>query len=225
MTQQKENRFINSNLPKLQEANHNSIFDYENLPLLTLEKTVEKIVPFVSHVMDYVTIAKEKYNQHSILLTPDESAAIYLYTMPKEFFSKLNIALRDANRQVLKPWLHFLKLLITALKKLPPTKTKFTIWRAVNNDVVFTLDDGKVYTWWDITSCSKNINIVQPFLGENGTLFAIETIYGRDISMFSAVPEEEEVIILPGTRVHARQSLNFIDRLFIIHLEEIIPQR
>jgi hypothetical protein len=71
-----------------------------------------------------------------------------------------------------------------------------------------------------------NINSVQPFLGESGTLFAIETIHGRDISMFSAVPDEQEVIILPGTRVHARnQSLCFIDRLFIIHLEEIAPQR
>jgi hypothetical protein len=224
MTQHGENRFINSDLPKPQEANHNSIFDYENLPLLTLEEAVEKIVPFVSHVMDYVTIAKEKYNRHSTLLTRDESVAIYLYTMPKEFFSKLNIALRDTNRQALQPWLHFLKLLITALKKLPTTKT--TVWRAVYKDVVFTLDEGEVYTWWDITSCSMNINSVQPFLGESGTLFAIETIHGRDISMFSAVPDEQEVIIMPGTRVRTRyQSLNYINRLFIIHLEEIAPQR
>jgi hypothetical protein len=224
MTQPEQNRFINSDLPKLEEANHNSIFYYENLPLLTLEKAVEKIVPLVSHVMSYVTTAKEKHNRHSTLLTSDESAAIYLYTMPKEFFSKFNIALRDTNRQVLKPWLHFLKLLITALKKLPPTKA--TVWRAVYKDVVFTLDEGEVYTWWDITSCSMNINSVQPFLGESGTLFAIETIHSRDISMFSAVPDEQEVIIMPGTRVRTRyQSLNYIDRLFIIHLEEIAPRR
>jgi hypothetical protein len=224
MTQQEQNRFINSDLPKLQEANHNSIFDYENLPLLTLEKAVEKIVPLVSQVMGYVTTAKEKYNRRSTLLTSDESAAIYLYTMPTEFFSNLNIVLRDANRQVLKPWLHFLKLLITALKKLPPTKT--TVWRAVYKDVVFTLDEDVMYTWWDITSCSKNINTVQPFLGDSGTLFAIETIHGRDISTFSAVPDEEEVIIMPGTRVRAKaQSLNIPVHLFIFHLEEIVPQR
>jgi hypothetical protein len=71
-----------------------------------------------------------------------------------------------------------------------------------------------------------NINSVQPFLGESGTLFAIETIHGRDISMLSAVPDEQEVIIMPGTRVHVKsQSLNIPDRLFIFHLEEIIPQR
>jgi hypothetical protein len=223
MTDPRQNRFINNNLPKLQEANHNSILDYEHLPLLTLEEAVEKIIPLVPHVMDYVGIAKKKYNRHSILLSPDESAAIYLYTMPTKFFSNLNDALRNPNRQVLKPWLHFLKLLITALNKLPPTRT--TVWRAVNEHVTFTLDEGKVYTWWDITSCSMNINSVQQFLGESGTLFAIETIHGRDISMFSAIPDEQEVIIMPGTRVRTRyQSFNYIDRLFIIHLEEIVPQ-
>jgi hypothetical protein len=63
-------------------------------------------------------------------------------------------------------------------------------------------------------------------LGENGTLFAIEAIHGKDISMFSAVPDEQEVILMPGTRVRAKsQSLNVMDRLFIIHLEEINLQR
>jgi hypothetical protein len=224
MTHDRQNRFINNNLPKIQEANHKAIIDYEDLPLLTLEEAVEKIVPPISHATDYVATAKKKYNWHSTLLTRDESAAIYLYTMPTEFFSKLNIALRDANRQVLKPWLQFLKLLITALKKLPPTKT--TVWQAVYQDVVFTLDESKVYTWWDITSCSMNINSVQPFLDENGALFAIETIHGRDISTFSAIPDEQEVIIMPGTRVRVKsQSLNIFGRLFIFHLEEIAPRR
>jgi hypothetical protein len=63
-------------------------------------------------------------------------------------------------------------------------------------------------------------------LDENGTLFAIETIHGRDISTFSAVPDEQEVIIMPGTRVRVKsQSLNISDRLFIFHLEEIAPRR
>jgi hypothetical protein len=223
MTDPRQNRFINNNLPKLQEANHNSILDYEHLPLLTLEEAVEKIVPPIPHVMDYVATAKKKHNWHSTLLTRDESAAIYLYTMSTPFVTSFNQTLRSDNRRVPNSWFSFLKLIVTALKKLPPTKA--TVWRAVNKDVTFTLDAGKVYTWWDITSCSMNINSVQPFLGESGTLFAIEIIHGRDISMFSAIPDEQEVIIMPGTRVRTRyQSFNYIDRLFIIHLEEIVPQ-
>jgi hypothetical protein len=223
MAHERKDRFINNNLPKLQENRYNSLSDYENLPLLTLEEAVEKIIPLISRVMDYVATAKKKYNCDSTLLTRDESAAIYLYTMPIEFFSKLNITLRDPNRQVLKPWLHFLKLLMTALKQLPSIKA--TIWRAVNYDATLTFVEGEVYTYWDLNSCSMNINSIQPFLGESGTLFAIEAIHGKDISMFSAVPDEQEVILMPGTRVRARnQSLSFIDRLFIIHLAEIVPE-
>jgi hypothetical protein len=138
--------------------------------------------------------------------------------------TRLNQILRSENRRVTKSWFPFLKLFLQALKKLPPTKA--TIWRGVNNDKALTYVEGEVYTWWPITSCSMNINSVQPFLGESGTLFAIETIHGRNISMFSAFPDEQEVILMPGTRVHAKsQSLNIPDRLFIFHLEEIAPQR
>jgi hypothetical protein len=220
MTDRRRNRFINSNLPKPQGDSHNPLSDYECIPVQTLEEAVENLIQLVPDVVNYVSTAKKDCNRDSTLLMWDESAAIYLYTMPKKFFSSLNIALRHANRQVLKPWLHFLKLLITALKKLPPTKA--TIWRAVNYDARLKFIEGEVYTYWDLNSCSMNINSVQPFLGENGTLFTIEAIHGKDISMFSAVPDEQEVIIMPGTPVRAKsQSLSFIDRLFIIHLEEI----
>jgi hypothetical protein len=225
MTHQGPNRFINNNLPTLQQANHHTIFNYEGLPLLTLEKAVEKIIPIIPHVMNYVATAKEKCNCVSTLLTREESAAIYLYTMSTtEFFSSLNIALRNPNRQFLKPWLHFLKLLITALKKLPSTKDT-TIWRAVNYNATSEFVEGEVYTYWYISSCSKNISSVRPFLGESGTLFTIKTIDGKDVSQFSAVPDEEEVILMPGTCVRVKgPSFDFIERLFIIDLEQINSQ-
>ncbi len=51
-------------------------------------------------------------------------------------------------------------------------------------------------------------------------------MYGKDISAFSAIPDEQEVILMPGTCVRARcQSLSFIDRLFVVHLKEENPQR
>jgi hypothetical protein len=71
-----------------------------------------------------------------------------------------------------------------------------------------------------------DLKSVQPFLGEDGTLFAIETIHGRNISTFSAVSDEQEVILMPCTRVRViSNSSDFIDRLSIIHLEEIAPRR
>jgi hypothetical protein len=216
-------RFISNILPKLEDANSSPIFGYDDSPILTLKEAVEKIIPLVPDVMCYVATAKQECNIDSCLLTRDESAAIYLYTMPKPFFSSLNTALRSENRQALKPWFNFLKLLITALKKLPSTKG--TVWRGVKYDASLDFANNDVYTWWAVKSCSKEISCVQPFLGESGTLFAIEAINGKDISMFSAIPGEHEVILMPGTRVRARgQSLNFICRLFVIHLDEIDQQ-
>jgi hypothetical protein len=78
-----------------------------------------------------------------------------------------------------------------------------------------------VHIWWGVNSCAIALNIVQPFLGEKGTLFAIDAIQGKDITAFSANPDEEEVILMPGTCVHARrESLVYDNRLFIIHLAE-----
>jgi hypothetical protein len=218
------NRFINQTLSELQEANQNSIFDYEDSPVLTLEEAVAKIVPPISFAIDYVTTAKKECNRDSILLSWDESAAIYLYTMPTSFYSSLNNTLRAKNRQALKSWFAFLKLFITALKKLPSTKA--TLWRGVNYDDTLTYVDDDVHIWWSVNSCSMNPNSVRQFLGESGTLFAVDAIHGKDISALSAIPDEQEVVLMPGTRVRRRyESLNFIDRLFVLHLEEVNPQR
>ena len=218
------NRFVNNTLSELQEANYSPIFGYENSPVLTLEEAVEKIIPLVSRVMDYVTTAKKKYNRRSPLLTRDESAAVYLYSMTTSFFSSLNETLRAANRDALKPWFAFLKLFMTALEKLPSIRK--TVWRGVYGDVGSVFDNNNMDIWWSVNSCTMDLKIVQGFLCEKGTLFAIEALNAKDISEFSAISEEQEIILMPGTRVRARcESLNFIDRLFVVHLEEVTLQR
>ena len=112
------NRFVNNRLPQPQEVNHKSTFDYKDLPVLTLEEAVEKIIPLLPDVTTHVATAKTKCNWHSPLLTQDESAAIYLYTMPTEFFSRLNTALRAENQQTLKPWVNFMKIFHISSQKV-----------------------------------------------------------------------------------------------------------
>jgi hypothetical protein len=216
-------RFVNNTLSELQEANSSPIFGYEDSPVLTLEEAVEKITPLISRIMDHVATANKKYT-HTPLLTRDESAAIYLYSMQTPFFSRLNETLRAENRPALKPWFAFLKLFITALEKLPSTKE--TVWRAVYGDVGSIFADNDVHIWWSVNSCSMDLKSIQPFLHDNGTLFAIHAIHAKDISAFSAIPDEREVVLMPGTRVRPKSGpLSFINRLFVVHLEEINPQR
>lgn len=218
------NRFVTNTVSELQEVNRSSIFDYEGAPLLTLEEAISKIILPMPDITKHVQIALEKSNRESSLLTRNESAAIYMYTMPSSISSPLNEILRVTDRNGLKAWLAFIKLLMTALKKLPSEKA--TVWRGVNFHDTLTYVDDEVHIWWSFNSCSINPNSLQPYLSEGGTLFAIDAVHAKDISAFSAIPDEQEVILMPGARVRRRHdSLSFVDRLFILHLEEISFQK
>ncbi|CAF0729015.1 unnamed protein product [Adineta steineri] len=219
MTNTNSNRFNNDQVCELREANHSPIYGYQHLPILTLEKSIEKLLPIVPGLGNYVIQAKENCRKTSTNLTLDESASIYLYTMQISFFSKLNKDLRAKNRNALKPWFSYLKLLITALEKLP--SLEITIWRGVNDDVSSSFINNDEEIWWGINSCSKDPNIVGIYVGPKGTIFAINAIQGKDISEYSAVKDEEEVVLMPGTRLFVRyKPMNFENCLLIIHLHE-----
>ena len=212
-------RFINNVISELDEANRSPIYGYQDLPLLPLEGTMKKLIPLVPDILDYMAQAKQKCNRNSNILTCDESAAIYLYSMPTSFYSDLNKALRDGSRNALKPWFAFLNLFIHALKKLP--SLEIDVWRGVSGDVGSDFIKNDVRTWWSVNSCSKDLKVVELYLGEEGTVFCIKSCYGKDISSFSAFPIEHEVVLIPGTRLNVKSdALNFEGRLFIVHLEE-----
>ena len=217
-------RFIDKNFLELQQANHSPIFGYEQLPLLTLEESVQELISFIPDVNKYAIMAMQNCNQRSSLLTRDESAAIYLYTMPNiSFFESLNRALRTKDQDNLKPWFLFLKLFITALRKLPSIRT--TVWRGVCENVSSPFDTDDVHIWWNVNSCSIATNVASAFVGDGGTLFAIETIHGKDISAFSACSDEQEIILMPGTRLRRRAIPLEHKGLFVLHLEEITSHK
>ncbi|CAF1398570.1 unnamed protein product [Didymodactylos carnosus] len=92
------------------------VYGYLSSPLMSLEVSLEKIIPLIDNLQRYVKIAKQHCHS-SDHLTKEESAALYLYTMEwgdRGFYRVLNKALRDENRPALKPWFPYLKLLDTA---------------------------------------------------------------------------------------------------------------
>lgn len=214
-----DNRFVNGGLSELRDANRSPIYGYQHLPIVSLEQAIEKIIPIVPEVEHYVSLAKRDCNRNSSILTWDESAAIYLYSMPMTFFSRLNEFLRAKNRDVLNPWFAFLKLFLTALEKLPACE--LIAWRGVAGDVRSEFVNNDVQIWWSVNSCSKAVDVVEIYLGDTGTVFAINATNGKDITAFSAFQEEQEVIIMPGSRLHVKSgSFSFKNSLFIVHLEE-----
>ncbi|CAF3512646.1 unnamed protein product [Rotaria sp. Silwood2] len=75
------NRFVNNDVSELQQSNRSPIYGYQHLSAMTLEQAVKEIIPLVSGLADYVAQAKQNCNRKSHLITWDESAAIYLYSM------------------------------------------------------------------------------------------------------------------------------------------------
>ncbi|CAF3522094.1 unnamed protein product [Rotaria socialis] len=218
-------RYANTSFLELQEINRSPIHGYEDVPLQSLEEATERIIAFVPGLMDNVAKAKLNCNRDSTILTLDESAAIYLYTMPIPLYSTLNKALRAENREELKPWLAFLKLFMYALKKLPSNRT--VVWRAISENITSTLTKDRVHTWWSVNSCSTNPNILSAYYGRENTIISIRTLHGKNISSLSAFPIECEVVLPPGTCIRVQSDPLIIDdQYFIIQLEEMaqLPQ-
>lgn len=204
---------------------------YENSPLVTLEEAVKSIVHLVTDVerMAYVAKMKAQNNRYDHLLI-DESAALILYSMnwePKEqsFYCILNETLRSQNRSMLKPWFPFLRLILNAHARLP-SKPGLCVYRGVKGDFTAAYQQGKIITWWGLTSCTLNLSIIDKFLGSEGprTWFNIESTTGKEIRQHSIFPREDEVLLPPASQFMVVGHLSQPGGLQIIQLREILSK-
>ncbi|CAF1476097.1 unnamed protein product [Adineta steineri] len=199
------------------------VYGYLTHPLLPLSKALESISSAIDQLDRFVKIAKNECHFPSEYgLTRDESAAVYLYTMEwgeNSFYQVLNRALRAEDRSALKPWFAYLKLFDVAVQKLPTIRKN--LWRGVSKDVTTNFKKGDEFTWWTISSCSTSVNIIKDFLGPNSTLFLIEAMNGKDVSSCTNYPNEDEVILCPGTRLRVVSDPLDQPPMHLIHLKEI----
>lgn len=224
MMQDRSARYIDDCALEFQRANSTPIEGYKDMPCVPLEQAVESLTRLVPSLQTYVSTAKEQCNKNSNLLSLDESAAIYLYTMPTNFFKQLNETLREQDRHLLKPWFSYLRLFLGALEKLPSERA--TIWRGVGSDVKTMFRTDKEYTWWSVNSCSDKIATVQGYVEQAGTVFSIDAINAKSISEYSHFPMEEEMILIPGTKVTLKSMLSdSINKPFILQMKETSKDR
>ncbi|CAF0723626.1 unnamed protein product [Adineta steineri] len=199
------------------------VYGYLTHQLVPLSKALEPISSLIDQLDRFAKIAKNECHfpsQHG--LTRDESAAVYLYTMEwgeNSFYQVLNRALRAEDRSALKPWFAYLKLFDVAVQKLPTVRKN--LWRGVSKDITRNYKKGDEFTWWTISSCSTSVNIIKDFLGPNSTLFLIEAISGKDVSSCTNYPNEDEVILCPGTRFRVVSDPLDQPPMHLIHLQEI----
>jgi hypothetical protein len=228
-TEKSSTRFLDSY--KEPEKMLMPISGFDKVPLVSLEEAVKPLVHILPDIKNYVWASRVNCDKKSSDgLTHDESASIMIYTMDWQpldecLYFVLNSTLRSENRNALRPWFPYLKLIITALSKLPSTAC--ILYRGIKLDLSASYPVGKTITWWSFSSCTKSIDVLQndQFLGSSGirTMFAIETTSGKDISRYAYFHQESEVLLLPARHFEVRGCLRPAKDLYMIQLREIEP--
>jgi hypothetical protein len=180
---------INFQKKKQAEFNLFKYLDERNSLAFVLDKGSEKL-------------ASGKYPT----MTVDEAAAIYLYTMPGEFYRTLNEALRKENAAQIGSLIKYIKLLLTALYKLPIEK--HTLYRGLKFEEKERPDFKKeeVLVWWSFSSSTRLLDVTEQFLKPTESEpagprsnFIIENVPCVNIEGLSHFPGESERLLLPGT--------------------------
>lgn len=184
-----------------------AIDNYLTYKVVSLEASVAPLHHIVDNVEHYAAESKLSCKAPAENLDQDESAAIFLYTMGTDFYKKLNDALRRNEMEELRPWFLYLKLFHTALNKLPCQKLR--VWRGIGGLLSCTYTKDRQITWMAVSSASKDLHVLQSFLPKSGnrTIFSIECEYGKEVMKHSAFPNENEIILMPGTKLIVKSVL------------------
>ena len=142
------------------------IVGYADEPLLLLFKACTPLTNIIYDLSFYVQMAlNQTPEQPADGLTIDESAAIRLYTLEwntlhPSLYEMLNCALKKDDRELLRPYFKHLKLLLTALVKLPCVPS-LTIWRGVTKNLSAEFPPGTSVTWWAFSSCTTALPVLE----------------------------------------------------------------
>ncbi|MEV4517581.1 ADP-ribosyltransferase domain-containing protein [Dactylosporangium sp. NPDC049525] len=157
-------------------------------------------------------------------LSADEVAALYLYTCESAFYRQINASLRSPDRTRIVPYLPYLRLLFSAVSRLPARREP--LWRGVSLDLRSQYPAGQTVTWWGVSSCTSKLSVAEAFLGRRGkrTLFEVHPVRAVGIRRFSAFTGEEEFILTPGTQLEVTDVKTERGGLCTVRLTELAEQ-
>ncbi|MEU0301780.1 ADP-ribosyltransferase domain-containing protein [Streptomyces sp. NPDC006175] len=174
-------------------------------PLLDFQEAVSPVASLLAgigrHVEQSHDFGKRRADELAGELTADAIAALYLYTCESAFYREINAVLRSPDRAKVVPYLPYLRLLFSAVSRLPAHTRP--LWRGVALDLRAQYPLGRTVTWWGVSSCTSEVGVARSFLGSRGkrTLFEVTPVKAVGIRRFSAFTGEEEFILSPGTQL------------------------
>lgn len=197
---------------------------YEKMPIVPLEIAVEPLMTFLPSIQTYVYIVKKKCQNPADNLTIDQSASIMLCTMRWQPYNQclsfvLNKILQTNEREKLKPWFLYLKLLFTALFHLPSKER--TIYRGIQLDISKQYIKNEKIIWWDFILCTTSIEKLNLKINSIRTIFTIESNSSKDISKHLFYPSIEMILLFPITQFQIIENIKEKTNIYSIQLKEI----
>ncbi|WP_433393290.1 ADP-ribosyltransferase domain-containing protein [Micromonospora sp. KLBMP9576] len=198
-------------------------------PLMDFRAAVAPVVRLLAgldrHVEQSYRFGEKQADGGADGLSASEVAALYLYTCESAFYRRINATLRDPDRSRIVPYLAYLRLLFSAVSRLP-ARTE-PLWRGVSLDLRAQYPLGGTVTWWGVSSCTSEFGVARAFLGGRGkrTLFEVRPVRAVGIRRFSAFTGEEEVILAPGTQLTVTDVRTERGGLCTVRLTELAEQR
>jgi surface protein len=164
-------------------------------------------------------------------LTECDLAVILLYTCEfpdaNSLYAVMNRKLNIPDRNLVKPFVKYIWLLLRALTKCPTSQYRM-VYRGIRNvDLTSYYPDGHEFEWHQFSSCSCSLAVQNHFTGQTGvrTLFAIEltSSRGRDVGSYSAIQREKEVLLPPNSKFKVTSTFDAGHGLKMIQVIEIPP--
>lgn len=178
------------------------------LPVAPLLDSTANLVELLSGLRDTVDdalkFARQKVSTHGPDphgLTEDMIAGIYLYTC-EVLCSAVNRCLRfgSSEASVVKSFFPFLRLLLTALERLPDYSGQ--VYCGTRKDLSEGYLMGSQLSIWSFQSAMTDADTLanEAFLGKSGprSLLCFRVTGGKDISAYSPYVQEKEILIPAG---------------------------
>ncbi|MFB0629625.1 ADP-ribosyltransferase domain-containing protein [Streptomyces sp. AB3(2024)] len=197
-------------------------------PLMDFREAVAPVAELLSSLDRHVGLSHEFGRRRAQAspggLSADAIAAVHLYTCESAFYREINAVLRTPDRSRVVPYLPYLRLLFSAVSRLP-VRTE-PLWRGVSLDLRAQYPLGRTVTWWGVSSCTPELGVARAFLGGRGkrTLFEVVPLRAVGIREFSAFTAEEEFILSPGTQLKVTDVRTERGGLCTVRLTELAEQ-
>lgn len=195
-------------------------------PLMDFQDAVAPVSAAMSGLAGHIQRSRDFGKQRADQVadcgpSADAIAALHLYTCESAFYREINSVLRSPDRTRVTPYLPYLRLLFSAVSKLPAYTQP--LWRGVSLDLRAQYPVGRTVTWWGVSSCTSELKVARAFLGSRGkrTFFEVTPARAVGIKRFSAFTGEEEYILTPGTQLKVTEVKSESRGLCTVRLSEV----